>query len=338
MLQLQVEAPSAKDTGGNGGSVAAAIRKTLSAPTMLTPLVSIAHVNNSVRGQCWVPPVAQLQRQLPAAPGAAPSVGSRPGTGEGGDAGSRPGTGTGTGVCAASGGDVLGGAGPCAAAAVGGGAGAAAAAAASAVARTGSGGGRPRRNEAGSRRGHCAAIAAAAVITSDQHHSSLCSIGSDTGTTRQDPLFQVSGGGLRPNSRVQSRHGARASPPPAQPRSRGGVGAGGGWGGLQLPIASAGGQRTAPLRSQSPLVTRPSSRTCSIDGDTEVPEDLFNDLLRRGEEVRSGGQHVLQRSGASGGRLVHHDLQHPPFRGRSKTSLSGSDRTIGAKAAVARLP
>lgn len=32
---------------------------------------------------------------------------------------------------------------------------------------------------------------------------------------------------------------------------------------------------------------------CNVDAETEVPEGLFNDLLRLGKEVRKRGQHVL---------------------------------------------
>merc|ERR1712046_177620 len=46
----------------------------------------------------------------------------------------------------------------------------------------------------------------------------------------------------------------------------------------------------------------------SIDSTTEIPEDLFESLLRRGDERRRAGQHVLaKRSQKLGGgvKLVH---------------------------------
>jgi len=62
--------------------------------------------------------------------------------------------------------------------------------------------------------------------------------------------------------------------------------------------------------------SRPQSRTSSyhaeltraIDDDTEVPEDLFQSLLKQAKEVRGRGQHVVvpkaQRNGGPP-KLVH---------------------------------
>lgn len=49
---------------------------------------------------------------------------------------------------------------------------------------------------------------------------------------------------------------------------------------------------------------------CEVDGLTSVPKSLFEDLLRRGREVRFGGQHVRQRQGekSTSRALVRHDL------------------------------
>lgn len=50
---------------------------------------------------------------------------------------------------------------------------------------------------------------------------------------------------------------------------------------------------------------------CVIDEATSVPRELFDDLLRRGQDARAGGQHVLVRKEVGQPkRLVRRDL-HP---------------------------
>lgn len=66
------------------------------------------------------------------------------------------------------------------------------------------------------------------------------------------------------------------------------------------------GARCASAR----LPVTPPEPTCSVDMDTEVPEGLFNDLMRLGRQVRKGGQHVLlEQSAKNGGvKLVHPEV------------------------------
>lgn len=62
--------------------------------------------------------------------------------------------------------------------------------------------------------------------------------------------------------------------------------------------------------SPSPLPKRPAEPMCSIDGLTEVPQGLFNDLLRAGQEVKSRGNHVLMLRSRTNkaSRLIHSEV------------------------------
>jgi len=60
--------------------------------------------------------------------------------------------------------------------------------------------------------------------------------------------------------------------------------------------------------------TTPSERMCSIDADTDVPEGLFNELLKLGRQAKERGQHVLAPESSSPwtgsrrtARLLRHD-------------------------------
>lgn len=66
--------------------------------------------------------------------------------------------------------------------------------------------------------------------------------------------------------------------------------------------------------------------TCNIDFETQVPEDLFNSLVRRGKERRKDGQHILvSRSEKSGGgvKLVQAERvdRVAKLHGRSNANL-----------------
>jgi len=51
-------------------------------------------------------------------------------------------------------------------------------------------------------------------------------------------------------------------------------------------------------------------QTCRLDAETEVPEGIFEAMLKLGKEARSRGQHVLlpRSRGHTGARLVQQDL------------------------------
>jgi len=76
-----------------------------------------------------------------------------------------------------------------------------------------------------------------------------------------------------------------------------------------------GGTAAAPSQAPPPTTCPapeppPPEHQQSIDDETEVPDGLFNDLLKAGKEARARGQHVLvNRSRVQGSpRLVHQDL------------------------------
>lgn len=68
----------------------------------------------------------------------------------------------------------------------------------------------------------------------------------------------------------------------------------------------------AKAQEQERKMEERESLECSIDETTSVPRDLFDHLLRRGQDARAGGQHVLSRKQAGQPhRLVHRDLLPP---------------------------
>lgn len=92
-------------------------------------------------------------------------------------------------------------------------------------------------------------------------------------------------------------------------RKRGVAAPGAGERGCSLP-------QTRPTREAN----RPPSsegRAMCIDSQTEIPEDLFDQMMKRASEVRSRGQHVLLRRPRSQGKskLVHQSLAPKLSRG-----------------------
>jgi len=67
----------------------------------------------------------------------------------------------------------------------------------------------------------------------------------------------------------------------------------------------------------------PKKKTCNIDAETLLPQELFDDLLKRGREVRNKGQHVLTRKDLNNPiKLVRLDLCTTPILSRSKALAS----------------
>lgn len=67
----------------------------------------------------------------------------------------------------------------------------------------------------------------------------------------------------------------------------------------------------------------PKKKTCNIDAETILPQELFDDLLKRGREVRNKGQHVLTRKDLNNPiKLVRLDLCTTPILSRSKALAS----------------
>merc|ERR1712238_282824 len=74
----------------------------------------------------------------------------------------------------------------------------------------------------------------------------------------------------------------------------------------QLPIApEVHSFQSAPVAIPQRDVNeaaRDAGPTCTVDSTTDIPQDLFDTLLKRGKERRKAGQHVLvARSQKSGG-------------------------------------
>lgn len=78
---------------------------------------------------------------------------------------------------------------------------------------------------------------------------------------------------------------------------------------LLLPLSGRGDLSEDDCAPSSRSSASSTSMRINIDGDTEIPRQLYDDMLARACQVRRGGQHVIaRRNGVDCRELVHFSL------------------------------